>query len=75
MPENLRLIRQNSTCVFLDRELSELPADGRPLSIQNGILAPAEKRLPLYNEWCDVKLAVRGGVEETANSIMEALGL
>ncbi len=75
MPENLRLIRQNSTCVFLDRELSELPADGRPLSIQNGILALAEKRLPLYNEWCDVKLAVRGGVEETANLIMEALGL
>jgi shikimate dehydrogenase len=75
MPENMTLIRQNGTCVFLDRELSELPSDGRPLSIKNGVKALAVKRLPLYNEWCDVKLTVRGGVEETANSIMEALGL
>ena len=75
VPENLRIIRENSTCVFLDRDLTKLPSDGRPLSIKNGVAALAEKRLPLYNEWCDVKLAVRGGVEDTANTIREVLGL
>ncbi len=75
IPENLRLIRQNSTCVLLDRDLSSLPSDGRPLSIKNGVAALAEKRLPLYNEWCDVKIAVRSGVNATANTIREVLGL
>lgn len=75
VPENLNLIRQNSTCVFLDRSLKSLPTDGRPLSIKDGVEALAEKRLPLYNEWCDVKLAVQGGVEETATMIRQVLGI
>ena len=75
IPENLPLIRQNSTCVFLERDLAKLPSDGRPLSIKNGVAALAEKRLPLYNAWCDIKIAVSGGVDKTANTIREVLGL
>ena len=75
IPENLPLIRQNSTCVFLERDLNNLPSDGRPLSIKNGVAALAEKRLPLYNAWCDIKIAVSGGIDKTANMIKEGLGL
>lgn len=74
IPENRRLIRQNSTCVFLDRALHALPADGRPLSLKNGIEALASERLPLYNSWCDYKVGV-DGVEKTAQIIKELLGL
>lgn len=73
-PENRRLIRQNSICIFLDRDLDALPADGRPLSLKNGIGALASERLPLYNNWCDYKVGV-DGVEKTAQIIKELLGL
>lgn len=72
--ENRRLIRQNSICVFLDRDLDALPADGRPLSLKNGIGALASERLPLYNSWCHYKVGV-DGIEKTAQIIKELLGL
>lgn len=74
IPENRRLIRQNSFCVFLDRNLSVLPTDGRPLSQKSGVEALARERLPLYNSWCDVKVTVNG-VMETAQNIRELLDL
>lgn len=74
IPENRRLIRQNSACVFLDRDLGLLPADGRPLSLNIGIEALANERLPLYNSWCDYKVSVNG-IEKTAKKIKELLGL
>ncbi|SHH93774.1 shikimate dehydrogenase [Sporobacter termitidis DSM 10068] len=73
-PENRRLIRQNSTAVFLDRPLDALPADGRPLSLQNGVEALARERLPLYSSWCDVRVPVIG-VDGTINMIRELLRL
>ncbi len=75
VPENFNLIRQNSFCVFMERDINDLPSDGRPLSIQNGVAALAEKRLPLYNAWSDIKITVGGGVDATVNNIREALGL
>lgn len=72
--ENRRLIRQNSICIFLDRDLDALPSDGRPLSLKNGIGALASERLPLYNSWCDYKVGV-DGIEKTAQIIKELLGL
>ena len=75
VPENFDLIHQNSFCVFMERDINDLPSDGRPLSIQNGVAALAQKRLPLYNAWSDIKITVDGGVDATANKIREALGL
>ncbi len=72
MPDNSKLIRQNSFCVFLDRDLSALSTEGRPLSINAGIEALAKERLPLYNSWCDIKVTANG-VTETARAIKELL--
>ncbi len=73
-PENRGLIRQNSTCVFLHRDITSLPIDGRPLSQTNGIEDLAKERLPLYNSWCDFKVTANG-VSETVNEMMEILEL
>jgi shikimate dehydrogenase len=74
IPENRGLIRQNSFCVFLERDIATLPTDGRPLSQSTGTEALAKERLPLYNSWCDIKVTA-SGVSETAKSIKELLKL
>jgi shikimate dehydrogenase len=74
IPENRRLIRENSTCVYLNSDIASLPLDGRPLSMKNGIEALAKERIPLYNSWCDYKVSACG-VEKTANHIKELLNL
>ncbi|MBR1810879.1 MAG: shikimate kinase [Clostridia bacterium] len=70
--ENYALLHQNSTIVFLSRDLSLLPISGRPLSCQNGVEALAEKRLPLYNAWCDYAVECTG-VKKTAYTIKNHL--
>ena len=71
-PENLKTIKQNGIVIFLDRELSQLPVSGRPLSQKEGIEALAKVRLPLYSQWCDYKVAVNG-IEQTAEYICEQI--
>ena len=73
-PENKRLLRQNSTTVYLERALETLSADGRPLSQAHGVEALARVRLPLYNSWSDYKTEACG-VDETAKNIKELLKL
>lgn len=71
-PENYSLLRQNGTIVFLDRDISELPVDGRPISLSTSLEALAEKRLPIYRSWAD--FTVRADSEyEAASKIMEVL--
>ena len=67
-PENKKIIRQNGVVVYLDRDLSELPVSGRPLSAREGVAALAAVRLPLYEQWSDCKIAVCG-IEQTAEEI------
>jgi shikimate dehydrogenase len=57
-PHNRRLIRQKGVTLFLDRDITELPVSGRPLSQQKGVEALAAERLPLYREWADYIFAV-----------------
>lgn len=71
-PENYSLLHQNGTLVFLDRDISELPVDGRPISLSTSLEALAEKRLPIYRSWAD--FTVRADSEyEAASKIMEVL--
>ena len=74
-PENLPLIRQNSVCVFLKRDLHKLRTDGRPLSIKYGVDALYKVRLPLYQAWCDLEADSNKSIEQTAKAIREALGI
>ena len=72
-PENLDLLRQNSVVVYMKRELSELATGGRPLSGSQGVAVLAQKRLPLYEAWCDRAVQVGPSPKVTAARIMEAL--
>lgn len=72
-PENRRALRRNSVTVFVDRDVGELPVGGRPLSQKTGIERLAAQRIPLYKEWSDCAVTVRGGVAETAMDIKEML--
>jgi shikimate dehydrogenase len=69
-PENRRIIRQNGIIVFLDRDVAELPISGRPISEREGVAALAAARLPLYTQWSECTIPVRG-VEQTATDIFE----
>ncbi len=55
-PPNLPLIRQNSYCIYLDRD-GDLPTEGRPVSQRDGLAKLRAIRLPLYNSWGQIKLA------------------
>ena len=72
--ENLDLLRQNSIIVYLNRELSELITDGRPLSEREGVYSLAKQRLPLYEAWSDYAVEVAPTPEQTAARILEVLG-
>ena len=66
------IMRQNSFIVFLDRDISELPVSGRPLSQRDGVKALAAQRLPLYRKWSDYIIPVKD-IEQTAADIEKAL--
>jgi len=72
-PENRRLLRQNSTVVFIDRAMDDLPKDGRPLSLSCGVEALFSQRLPLYMVWSDIRITARVGVLNTAHAVKESL--
>lgn len=69
VPENHDLLRQNGRVVFINRDVSLLATDGRPLS-QGGddkLRKMYEYRLPLYRAVCDVE------VQTGANSVVSAV--
>lgn len=71
-PENHDALRQNATVVFINRDISVLPTDGRPLSQKNSLQEMYNKRLPLYRSICHHEVDGNGTLEEVAERI-EAL--
>ncbi|MBQ7961051.1 MAG: shikimate kinase [Clostridia bacterium] len=71
-PGNHDALRQNATVVFINRDISVLPTDGRPLSQKNSLQEMYNKRLPLYRSICHHEVDGNGTVEEVAERI-EAL--
>ena len=74
-PENRDLLRQNGRIVFLDRPVSELSSDGRPVSQTKGIERVAAERMGLYRAWADVTLPCTGSAAGDARLARELLGL
>jgi len=70
---NRRLLMQNSIIIFLDRASSELPKEGRPLSMSQGIEAIYKQRLPAYLDWCDKKVEVCADIEQTAKAVLASV--
>ncbi len=73
-PENRRLLRQNSTVVFISRDINNLATRGRPLSETSSAEALWNARNPMYKSWSDLKL-MNSGINSTAYSIARNLHL
>ena len=72
---NYPLLHQNGRIVFLDRPVSELSSDGRPVSQAKGVERVAAERMGLYRTWADVTVACTGTPAGDAESVRELLGL
>lgn len=70
---NYTLLHQNSIVIWLNRNIDTLPTDGRPLSKSASLNEMYEKRKPLYEHFCDLKVDNNGTPEETVNKIKELL--
>ncbi len=73
--ENLPLLQQNSTVLFINAPLQSLSTYGRPLSEGRGALERLyAERLPLYRAACDLEIAAGDSPEQTAAAILRVLG-
>ncbi|MBQ9161864.1 MAG: shikimate kinase [Clostridia bacterium] len=72
-PANRYSLRQNSVIVFLERELSLLPTDGRPLSEKSRLAKMLDIRLPMYLDFSDVRVNNDSAPEDTADKILQIL--
>lgn len=71
--ENYPLLHQNGTIVWLQRELSQLPTDGRPLSQTMALQEMYAVRKPLYESFADITVSNQGQPEVTAQQIIQGL--
>ena len=72
--ENYPLLHQNSTILWLQRDISALPTDGRPLSQTGKLQAMYDLRRPLYEHFADAIIDNNGSVEDTLAAIKEVIG-
>ncbi|MDO4849205.1 MAG: shikimate kinase [Coriobacteriia bacterium] len=73
-PENRDLLRQNGTVIMIDRPLSELSSNGRPMSRAKGVERLAAERMDAYRSWSDARIACSGSAEGDAAQILQTLG-
>ncbi len=71
--ENRPLLRRNSRIVLLERDISTLAREGRPLSQSRPIEAIAAERMPLYLDWADARVEMAETPEETAKKTLRVL--
>lgn len=71
--DNFDAIRQNSTVFFINRDISVLPTDNRPLSQKNSLDDMFKIRLPLYRKFCNFEIDGNGSIKEVAQRILERI--
>lgn len=69
--ENHPLLRQNGRIFCLDREISQLPTDGRPLSQSNSLSQLYQVRRPLYDRFADHHIDNNGDLSTAVNEILK----
>lgn len=72
--ENLAPMAQNSTVIFLRRDLDQLPTNGRPISQRSDMKELYRHRLPLYRRAADIDVE-NCTVEEAVDEIIRRLKL
>ena len=70
---NYPLLHQNGYLVWLERDCSVLPTDGRPLSQANDLGKMYAARKPLYEVFADIRVENAGTPAETVRKILDAL--
>ena len=70
---NYPLLHQNGMIVWLQRDLSQLPTDGRPLSQANRLEEMYAVRKPMYEAFADIRVSNAGSPEDTVNEILSHL--
>ena len=73
--ENWDPIRQNSTVIYLRRDLSLLPTGGRPMSQANPLEELYRRRAPLYEQLADLTVDNDKTPEDAAGEIIRRLEL
>lgn len=73
--ENYPLLHQNGTIVWLKRNISILPTDGRPLSHAGQLEQMYAVRKPLYARFADRIISNDGAPEEAVQAILKGLNL
>ena len=71
--ENYAHLHRNGTIVWLQRDLSQLPTAGRPISQKEGVQALYEKRKPLYEAFADLTVQNVGTPDGTVERILQML--
>ncbi|MCF0228725.1 MAG: shikimate kinase [Parasporobacterium sp.] len=71
--ENYDLLHQNGIIVWIQRDISSLPVDGRPISQKNPVRELYEKRKSMYSRFADITADNNGSAEETAEYIISQL--
>lgn len=69
--ENYPLLHQNGHIIWLQRDISSLPKDGRPLSQSNDLTDMFNKRQPMYEYFADVGVDNNLSPEDTVRRILE----
>lgn len=68
--ENYPLLHQNGTIYFLQREISQLPTEGRPLSQAGNLEEMFRLRKPLYEAFADKIVDNNKTLEDTLSQIL-----
>lgn len=71
--ENYPLLHQNGKIIWLRRELSQLPSQGRPVSLSTPAEVLYARREPLYRRFADAEADNNGTPEETWKKLEELL--
>lgn len=71
--ENFYPLSQNSYIIWLQRDISLLPLDGRPVSQKNDINELYKKRAPLYESLSEISVTLSENPEATATRIIDAI--
>lgn len=74
--ENHPLLEQNSTVIFLNRDISLLARDGRPISQSRDLNELYLERLPMYRAVCDYEIEIDSpDAHANAEKILAKVGL
>ncbi|MBQ7374003.1 MAG: dephospho-CoA kinase [Clostridia bacterium] len=68
--ENVTYLKKNGVLIYLERDLSKLIDDDRPLSKNGAISRLFEQRKPIYESVCDKKVSNDGDIEQTVKEIL-----